>query len=104
MSEDALRGLPGEPLIRRGLADAREGAWTPEALLIAIAPTRLRELGLEVPDELPRDAELALYARLQADGEDDPYARYNALLRELGSFLEALESRRRREGAAPSPA
>lgn len=49
--------------MRRGLADAREGAWTPEALLVAIAPTRLRELG-----------------------------------------LEALESRRRREGAASSPA
>ena len=63
MSEDALRGLPGEPLMRRGLADAREGAWTPEALLVASAPTRLRELG-----------------------------------------LEALESRRRRESAASSPA
>lgn len=99
MSEDVLRGLPGELMIRRGLADARASTWTPEALLIAIAPTRLRLLGLELPADLPKDPELALYARLQANGEEDPYARYNALVRELDSFLEALESRRRREAA-----
>jgi hypothetical protein len=100
MSEDVLRGLPGERMIRRGLADARAGTWTREALVVSVAPTRLRLLGLELPEALPRDPELALYARLQQDGEDDPYARYNALLRELDSFLEALESRRRRQGAA----
>ncbi len=55
MSEDALRGLPGEPLMRRGLADARDDAWTPAALLVAIAPTRLRELDLEARAVLAYD-------------------------------------------------
>lgn len=97
---DALTGLPGAAWIRRGLADARAGRWTAEALALAVAPTRLRALDLDVPTDLPTDAEHALYARLQDDGVDDPYARYNALLRELDSFLEALEARRRRERAA----
>ena len=40
--------------------------------------------------------ELALYDRLVKRGEGDPYVRYNALLRELTSFLEAAEGRLRR--------
>ncbi len=97
---DPLTGLPGADWVRRGLDDARAGRWTSEALAVAVAPARLRALGLEVPDALPDDPELALYRRLSEDGVDDPYGRYNALLRELDSFLEALEGRRRRERAA----
>lgn len=64
-------------------------------------PTTLpAPLGLELPDDLPKEPELALYAKLVEDGASDPYTRYNALLRELDSFLEALEGRRRRERAA----
>ena len=101
MSEpDALTGLPGANGIRRGLRDARRGVWSAEALLIAVAPTRLRELGLELPASLPGDAELALYTQLGRDGVADPYARYNSLLRELDSFLDALSARRRRDTAA----
>lgn len=96
---DALLGLPGAALVSRGLADAHRGIWSAEALLIAVAATRLKALGLELPEGLPQDAELALYAQLGRDGVEDPYARYNSLLRELDSFLEAFTARRRRETA-----
>ena len=95
--EQVLRGLPGATLVERGLADAHRGVWSAEALLLAVAPSRLRGLGIDVPEPLPADPELALYTRLQHDGVEDPYARYNALLRQLDSFLEALTARRRRE-------
>lgn len=94
-----LDGLPGEALVRRGLEDLARGTRSAEALTLAIASGRLRRCGLDLPPEpdLPAERELALYALLVARGEDDPYARYNALRRELDSFLEALESRRRRD-------
>ncbi len=97
---DRLTGLPGAEWIRRGIDDARAGRWTAEALAVSVAPTRLRALGLDLPADLPGDPELALYALLQREGIDDPYGRYNALLRELDSFMEALEGRRRRERVA----
>lgn len=96
-----IEGLPGASLVRRGLADLDERRLSAEALTVAIAATRLRRLGLDVPADspLPPDRELALYAALA--GEDDAYARYNSLRRELDSFLEALEARRRRAAGGP---
>lgn len=75
-------------------------ARSAEALTLAIASGRLRRSGLELPSEssLPSERELALYALLVARGEEDPYARYDGLRRELDSFLEALEARSRRQG------
>lgn len=89
-----LDGLPGAERIAAGLRDLEGGRPTAEALLVAIASRRLEELGLEVspPDRLPRDPELALYALLCASAED-PYYEYNAALRELDSFANALEAR-----------
>lgn len=97
---DVLEGLPGADWIRRGLDDARAGRWTAEALAVAVAPTRPRNLGLDLPAELPEHPELALHALLQREGCEDAYGRYDALLRELDSFMEALEGRRRRERGA----
>lgn len=97
---NVLEGLPGADWVLRGLTDARADRWSAEALAVAVAPTRLRGLGLDVPTDLPEAPELALYASLQHAGVDDPYGRYNAMLRELDSFIEALEGRRRRERAA----
>lgn len=94
-----LAGLPGAALVRRGLEDLAERRLSVEALTVAIASERLRRLGIGLaPAELPRDRELALYAALRARHEvgTDAYARYNSLRRELDSFLEALEARRRR--------
>jgi hypothetical protein len=93
-----LEGLPGAWLVERALADLERAELTPEALTLSLASTRLARLGVKLPAgvSLPEDRELALYESLGRLGVDDPYARYNALRRELGSFLEALERRRRR--------
>src|SRR3972149_1651525 len=104
-----LRALPGACLVERALADLARGQLTPEALALSLASTRLARLGIELPAgvPLPPDPELALYELLGRLGVADPYSRYNALRRELGSFLEALERRCRRGGSrrgAPPPA
>jgi hypothetical protein len=94
---DDLAGLPGAATIERGLAHRRAGRESVEALLVSVAAERLGALGLPVHEPLT-EPELRMYDRLrqEARGGDDPYAQYNALLRELDSFLEALETRRRR--------
>lgn len=91
-----LSGLPGAERIARGLREAAEGRATADALLVAIAATRLGDLGLPVPNlpALGPDRELALFALL-GESADDPYAAYNAALAELDSFLSSLERRRR---------
>lgn len=97
-----LSGLPGEALVREGIADAERRVWSVAALALAAAATRVRALGLPLPDarELPEEPELALYAALGADeAVDDAYGRYNAILGELCSFLDAAEARARRRSA-----
>jgi len=99
-----LDGLPGADRVRKGLEDRAAGRRTVEALLVSVATGRLRDLGLEPAvweHRLPADgAELALYAAICESGCDDPYSRYNALLRELSSFLEAASLRRSRARGA----
>jgi len=83
--------LPGEALISAGLQDLAEGRETAEALLVAIAATRLRSIGLAVPAVLPRDPDHRLYEILEARDADAAYGRYNSLLRTLASFARAAE-------------
>jgi len=92
-----LRGLPGAERVEKGLRDLEQGLSTEEALLLEAASGRLRDLGLPVPELEPaeEDPELRLYALLQTCS-DDAYNRYNALRRELDSFVSALEMRLRR--------
>ncbi len=99
-TEELLRGLPGAELIDQGLADVRGGRRTVPALLVAIALPRLRRAGLvgEVAPELQLDSELQLYALLGLSG-GDAYAEYNALLRRLVAFENALDHRLRRSAA-----
>lgn len=81
-----------------GLEDLARGERTAAALLVSIAASRLRSLGLDVesPSDWPRERELALYALLRDDPTvEDAYYRYNSLLAELDSFMNALESRSR---------
>jgi hypothetical protein len=87
--------LPGHEHVERGVADLANGVETAEALLVTIAAPRLTELGVLARDIVfvERDAELRLYALLGREGDGDPYSRYNALLRELSSFIHALERR-----------
>ncbi|HXE30842.1 MAG TPA: hypothetical protein VN515_03460 [Terriglobales bacterium] len=98
--EELMDGLPGEAMIRSGLADYQAGRRTVNALAAASAQTRLREAGL-LPGGLPAwpEPELTLY-RLLRQEPGDAYSRYNAILRELSSFLNALDRRLRLRGEA----
>lgn len=93
MSTHDLGALPGGDLVMQGLRDLHAGAETAAALLVEIARPRLEAAGVKVPrSEAGRtDAELRLYAQLVADGADDPYGRYNSMLRRLQSCEAALE-------------
>jgi len=88
-----LDGLPGEQLIRDGLADAQAGRCTVAACLVAMGRPRFERAGLlgeHAP--LQPDPELQLYQLLRREG-GDAYSRYNALLRELVSLEQALDHR-----------
>ncbi len=95
-----LEGLPGSDRIERGLRDLRHGRRSTDALLVAVAAQRLRELGLRVPESavLLGEPDLALYESLRGHASGDPYFRYNALRQELDSFISCLEARRARGG------
>lgn len=96
-SVDDLRDLPGAELVLPGLADLAAGRDTVEALLVEIAAPRLRRLGLDVPQQSDEEPERRLYLRLHAERPQGMHARYNALIRRLISFSQALEGRVARE-------
>ena len=83
--------LPGADLIAAGLADLRAGRETIEALLVAIGAPRLRNLGLDLPADLPADPEHRLYDLLARDDSDSAHSRYNAYIRRLVSYARAAE-------------
>lgn len=85
-----LAHLPGGDLVAKGLDDLASARETVEALLVSIAATRLRSVGLNVPGPIP-DAEHRLYDRLAREDPDSAHSRYNALLGRLTSFENALE-------------
>jgi hypothetical protein len=81
-------GLPGADLIEVGLRDLSHGTESVESLLVSIAASRLRALGIEVPTPL-ENPELTLYHRLVAVHGEAAHSRYNALVRRLVSFQRA---------------
>ena len=92
--QDIPFDLPGADLVAAGIAALRRGERTREALLVAVTPSRLRELGLNIP--APADAieepNLALYAAVCDAGGG--YSDYNALIQRLVSFAQAAELQR----------
>jgi hypothetical protein len=86
-------GLPGESLVRQGLADLQSGKLTAPAYLVSIARSRLGRAGLlDHSTPCASEPELDLYRLLRTEG-GDAYSRYNAMLRELISFEQALDHR-----------
>ena len=84
--------LPGEELVRQGLADLAAGRETDCALLLQIAAPRLRALGIPIcalAALLPW--EHALYARLETRLGPAALSYYNSLIRRMVSFAHALE-------------
>ena len=89
---DLLSGLPGEAIIRKGLADRAEPRLSVESWLVEIAAPRLARAGILDRDAPAPEPERALY-RLLSESAGDAYSRYNSLLRELSSFEHALDHR-----------
>ena len=81
--------LPGQELIEAGIQDLDDGRETIAALIVSIGAPRLRELGLELPKQLPSNPEHRLYELLARDESDSAHTRYNALIRKLVSFERA---------------
>jgi hypothetical protein len=83
-----LTGLPGAPLIERGLEDLRNGHESSEALLVSIGAPKLRALGVPVAEPIS-SPEHRLYAWLAKEKDDGAHSAYNALIRRLVSFERA---------------
>lgn len=81
--------LPGADLVQRGLDDLRTGTVSAEALLVSIGAPRLQQLGIPLSAPLP-DPEHRLWQLLADADPDGAHARYNALVRRLVSFEQAL--------------
>lgn len=96
-TNDLITGLPGESRVREGRADAQAGRCTTAACLVSIGRRRLNRAGLlaSLQVGLPPEPERCLYRLLRTQG-GDAYSRYNALLRELVSFEQALDWRMRK--------
>ena len=60
-------------------------------MLVAIGAPRLRNIGLEIPDNLPDNPEHRLYNLLAKDDSDSAHSRYNAFVRRLVSYERAAE-------------
>jgi hypothetical protein len=93
-ANDLVTGLPGETLVRNGLADLKAGRRTVFACLVDIARPRLTHARLISAASPPpsSEPELELYRLLRDEG-GDAYSRYNSLVRELVSFEMALDRR-----------
>ena len=78
-TSNLIAGLPGEALVREGLADLQGGKRTAPAYLATIARPRLIATGLlpETGITLPIEPELELYRLLRRE-RGDAYSRYNA--------------------------
>jgi hypothetical protein len=100
-TNDLLTGLPGEELVREGLADLAAGQCTIAACLVSIGSSRLSQAGLLAPERiaLSVEPERELYRLLRRQGGDAD-SRYSALLRWLVSFEHALDSRLARRARA----
>jgi len=96
-TDDLMSGLPGEMLVRQGLADFQAGVCSIPSCLVRMARPRLSRAGL-MPPGIPgqiSEPELQLYGLLKLEG-GDAYSRYSALVRELASFENALDRRNRK--------
>ncbi len=83
--------LPGQDLVSAGLEDLTAGRESEAALLVAMAASRLRTIGIEVPPGGGDHPAHRLYELLTASDVDGAYGRYNALIARLVSFARAAE-------------
>jgi hypothetical protein len=95
-SLEEFAGAPGADVVASGLEDLAAGRETVAALLVSMASTRLRALGIDVPADGTPQPSHRLYDLLAADDPRTAHSRYNALTRRLASFAQAAEHARAR--------
>jgi len=89
-------GAPGADLVRDGLDDLAAGRETVASLLVCMARTRLRSVGLDVPSAAVERPSHRLYDLLAHDDPRTAHGRFNALSQRLVSFARAAEHARAR--------
>jgi hypothetical protein len=89
-------GAPGADLVAAGLEDLAAGRETIAALLVCMARTRLRSVGIDVPRVPIERPSHRLYDLLAQDDARTAHSRFNALARRLASFARVAEHARAR--------
>ena len=95
---ESIERLPGAELVLPGLVEAAAGELTVGSCLVSIARPIIERSGLASSygiREFVHEPERALYRLLLSEG-GNAYGRYNALLRRLVSFEQALRRGLRR--------
>jgi hypothetical protein len=88
--EEVSTDLPGYELVSAGLADLAAGRESESAMLVAMAASRLRALGYDVPSSGVERPSHRLY-ELLSESDQDVHSRYNALVARMVSFARAAE-------------
>jgi hypothetical protein len=78
--------LPGAEWVAQGLQDLDGGRETVSSLLVASFASRLRLLGLHVPEHRIVEPELLLFRLLERQVGGGAHARYNSMLQRMVSF------------------
>jgi hypothetical protein len=87
---DVPVSYPGHELVSAGLADLAGGRESESSLLVAMAASRLRALGYEVPVGGGEEPSHRLYELLVESGRG-AHSAYNALVGQIVSFAHAAE-------------
>ena len=95
-SLEHLAGVPGADLVVAGLDDLDAGRETVASLLVSMATTRLRAVGIDVPPVAVERPSHRLYDLLAREDGATAHSRFNALVGRLASFARAAEHARAR--------
>ena len=90
-AEEIPANFPGADLIAAGIGAVKRNEITTEGLLIAVATTRLRDIGLAIPEaaDAIKEPNLALYAAVCEAGGG--HSDYNALIQRIVSFANVAD-------------
>lgn len=84
--------LPGIDLVKRGLEDLSAQHQSKYSMLLLSAKSRLNDLGISFDNfSSEKDPSGMLFSLLKQEQGDGAHSMYNALNRELLSFIKALE-------------
>ncbi len=88
-SLDHLAGAPGADLVAAGVGDLEAGRETVAALLVSMAGTRLRSVGVDVAPRGSERPSHRLYDLLAAEDAMTAHSWFNSLVGRLSSFARA---------------